>query len=252
MEDLNKILTFEVKKELADRYFGFRKIIEEDSDEYQQKIISSALKLEKKIGFELVCIYILLRQESLIKQFSKLTGLESSLFYDSYVTNSATIRQRVLSRCQVHGFTRKRRFINLLFDSYKSLEHHVEEYRQQIIELMEDYETIKEEINIFYQKNDISGIMLFLRNLDGPTQGASGSMAGGIDQGSAIDMEQKMRMHPPQPVEKLLPMLPPIPLFEEIRKPLKKLCLSAFSKQPDFDPGKYKDIFVPDSGVYRS
>ena len=66
MLDLNTTLAFEVKKEIADRYFGFRKIIEEDTNEYQKKVIASALELEDKIGFDLVRLYVLLKDTSLI------------------------------------------------------------------------------------------------------------------------------------------------------------------------------------------
>lgn len=236
MEDLNKILTFEVKKELADRYFGFRKIIEEDTNDYQKKIIASTLDLERKIGFSLVCLYILLREEGLVNQFSTLTGVDSSLFFDPYVNQSPTIRRQVLHRCRIHGFTRKRRFLNLFFDSYRNLEHYIEEYRHQLVELMADHDTIKEEIDIFYKKNDISGIMLFLRGIDGTTPGSAGGMEGALDSGRGLRMEEKMRVKPPTPVEKLLPVLPPLPAFDSIQKKLKELALTAFTKQPDFDP----------------
>jgi len=152
MPDLNYTLAFEVKKELADRYFGFRKIIEEDTNAYQQNIITSALELENKIGFDLVRLYVLLRDNVLINDLFKITGLGKVLFYDQYITKSATIRKQVLKDIHVHGLTRKWRFQNMFFDLYDSLEKHVAEYRQNILDLAEDRETIKEEINLFYQK----------------------------------------------------------------------------------------------------
>jgi len=50
MEDFAQTLAFEVKKEIAERYFGFRKSIEEDSDDYQKEIISSTIVLEQKLA----------------------------------------------------------------------------------------------------------------------------------------------------------------------------------------------------------
>jgi len=204
MLDLNTTLAFEVKKEIADRYFGFRKIIEEDSDAYQKDIIAGSLELEEKIGFDLVRLYVLLRDNALIDDLFRITGLGEILFYDQYVSKSPTIRKRVLADIPVHGLTRKRRFQNMFFDIYDSLEKHVAEYRQNILTLAEDQETIKEEINLFYKKNDISGIMLFLRGMDGVTPGSSGPMAGTINSDSAITMEERMRLQPPQPIEKIL------------------------------------------------
>lgn len=234
--DLNTNLAFEVKKEIADRYFGFRKIIEEDTNKYQQNLIAGALQLEDKIGFDLVRLYVLLKENGLINDFFRITGLGETLFYDQYINKSPTIRKRVLADIPVHGLTRKRRFQNMFFDIYGSLEKHVAEYRNHILDLAEDQETIKEEINLFYQKNDISGIMLFLRGINGESPGSAGPMAGALDTGSAITMEQKMRLQPPQPVEKILPILSLIPPAAKIKNELKELIDAAFSRQPEFDP----------------
>lgn len=238
MLDFNTTLAFEVKKEIADRYFGFRKIIEEDSNEYQHNIIAAALELEEKIGFDLVRLYVLLQDNALINDLFRVTGLGEFLFYDQYISKSPTIRKRVLIEIPVHGLTRKRRFRNMFFDIYAILEEHVAEYRQRILDLAGDQETIKEEINLFYQKNDISGIMLFLRGMDGASPGSAGPMAGAIDTESGITMEQKMRLQPPAPVEKFLPVLSPVPPAKEIKDELQRLVDTAFAKQPEFDPKK--------------
>lgn len=238
MLDLNTTLAFEVKKELADRYFGFRKIIEEDTNAYQKNVIASALELEEKIGFDLIRIYVLLQHDDLIQDFFTLTGLGEILFYDQYINKSATIRKQMLADIRVHGFTRKMCFSNMFFELYDMLEQDVIEYRQRVLDLAMDQETIKEEINLFYQKNDISGIMLFLRGMDGATTGSSGPMAGSIDTVSAITMEEKMRLQPPQPIEKLLPILSLMPPAKEIRKELKELVNTALARQPELDVRK--------------
>lgn len=238
MPDLNTTLAFEVKKELADRYFGFRKIIEEDTSEYQRNVIASAMELEEKIGLDLIRIYVLLQDDDLIQEFFKLTGLGEALFFDHYINRSPTIRKRVLADLPLRGFTRKQRFHNLFFDLYANLETDIAGYRQRVQDLAMDQETIREEINLFYQKNDISGIMLFLRGIDGATPGSSGPMAGALDTDSVIAMEEKMRLVPPQPVEKLLPMLALIPPAESIRNELKQLVNTAISRQPRLDVKK--------------
>ncbi len=234
MEDFAKTLAFEVKKDIAERYFGFRKIIEEDSDEYQKEVINSALILETKIGFDLLRIYALLQKDELIQRFYKITNLGEVLFFDSYVSTSPTIRKRLFENQEVHGFFQKSRFSNMFFDVYKSLRTHVDAYRSRIAALAEDQEVIEEEIKLFYQKNDISGIMLFLRNLDGGT-GTSGTMSGALESGGTISMEGKMRLHAPQPIEKFLPILLAIPDRSNINSELKILINKAYEKQKDFD-----------------
>ncbi|MBU0960509.1 MAG: hypothetical protein KKD01_13385 [Proteobacteria bacterium] len=235
MEDFSKTLAFEVKKEIADRYFGFRKIIEEDSNNYQQEIIASTLLLEKRIGFDLLRIYALLQKDHLITRFFELTKLGDVLFFDSYISQSPTIRKRLFADQRIRGFFRKSRFRNMFFDVYTTLGEHVDSYRKKFAALIEEHEIIEEEIKLFYQKNDISGIMLFLRNLDGGGSGTSGSMSGTIDTEGAIAIEEKMRIQPPQSVEKFLPTLPPIPDFRSIKSELNKLINEAYAAQPALD-----------------
>ena len=38
--DIAKVLSYEIKKELADRYFGFRKIIEDDKEDLLVALLS--------------------------------------------------------------------------------------------------------------------------------------------------------------------------------------------------------------------
>jgi hypothetical protein len=233
MEDFTQSLAFEIKKDIAERYFGFRKVIEEDSNEYQQEVIASALSLETEIGFDLLRIYSLLQEDKLIRQFYTLTGLGEVLFFDSYVISSLTIRKRLFEEIPVRGFFKKSRFLNMFFDIYQTLHKDVENYRARIAALIEEHEVIEEEIKIFYQKNDISGIMLFLRDLDGDASTA-GTMSGDISSGGTISMEKKMRLQAPESVEKILPVLPSIPTASKIRSELKALAEEAHSLQPDF------------------
>ena len=82
--DISKVLSYEIKKELADRYFGFRKLIEEDKQAFHREVRHCALTLEQKIGLDLALLYILLHDEDLIQRFLERTGLEEKIFYDPY------------------------------------------------------------------------------------------------------------------------------------------------------------------------
>ncbi len=234
MEDFAKSLAFEIKKEIADRYFGFRKVIEEDTNEYQKEVITSALSLETDIGFDLLRIYALLHDNSLIHRFYNLTGLGEVLFFDSYVTSSPTIRKRLFASQKIRGFLKKSRTKNMFFDTYDTLHAHVHSYRARLAALIEEREVIAEEIKLFYKKNDIDGIMLFLRDLDAGANTQS-SMAGAINRNNGAGVAEKMRLTPPDPVEKLLPTLPEIPSKTSIRHELDKLINEAIKLQPKFD-----------------
>ena len=233
MDDLSTILTFEVKKEIADRYFGFRKIIEEDSHLYRQKIIALSLDLENSIGFDLVRIYTVLQDDDLIPLFFQTTGLCERFFFDSYINKSATVRKRLFTERKFRGLTRRSRYANMFLDTYSDLHGHVLDYRSALCRLTCAHDTLREEINLFYRKNDLTGIMQFLRTLN--AEDNDGLLAGPPQTGAKCCLDDKLRLQPPDPVDELLPAIPAIPPLKTVHKALKQLILQAWSRQPGRD-----------------
>lgn len=231
MVDFDSFITFEVKKEIADRYFGFRKIIENDTKSYLNKILASSLQLENNIGHDLVQIYTLLNNEALIQSFLKLTGLPDRLFIDSHI-NTSPKKETLCYLQKPRGFTRKGCLQNMFFDTYKNLYKHVEEYCDVLKQLTEDQETIREQINIFYRKNDITSILQFLRGLESSSSTLSTPL---FDTDNGADLDKKMKIYPPLPVTELLPEIAPIPAEKKIRKQLKELIVKACMQQPQLD-----------------
>jgi len=236
MQNIDQALSIEVKKEIADRYFGFRKLIEEDIQDFDDRVIASFYQMEKRIGFDLVRLYILLKDDDLIHAFFQLIGLEEKMFFDPYLTESPTIRRRVLAGQNVHGLTRYARFRNLVFDTYTSLLEHIEEYRKNLEDLAEERETIAEEIKLFYRKNDLPTIMGFLRSLGGGGSYRAGSMEGGLNYQTGENLDRKMRVEPPPPVGELLPVIPQPPPLAAIKGRLKKIIDKAYERQGQPEP----------------
>lgn len=228
---IEDVLSYEIRKEIADRYFGFRKLIEEDTLDLNEKIRQHSVILEKRICFELIRIYFLLKDEELINQFIDLTGWKERLYYDPYLTESSTIRKRVFQGIKIRGLTKAGRFKNLLLDSYDRLVIHVDQYRQQMQELIESRELIDAEIKLFYRQHDIGNIMGFLRTLD--ANGATDSIGGGSEAGLNDAYAEKMRVKPPLPVEQQLPVIPPLIARPHISKELKKLLDKAYRLHGD-------------------
>lgn len=230
--DISKFLSYEIKKELADRYFGFRKLIEEDKQALDKQVRLYTATIEQRICLDLVRIYILLKDRKLIDIFLDLTGLDEEVFYDSYVVGSPTIRQRVFEGVKARGFTRAGRFVNLVLDSYDALADHVERYREKFGELVEDQETIEEEVKLFHQKHDIGNIMGFLRSLDSSASEYN-AMDSDVGISSSKELEEKMRLKPPVPIEKTMPVIPQLVPLSRIRRQLKKLAQQAYKLHED-------------------
>ena len=95
-------------------------------------------------------------------------------------------------------------------------------------ELKKYQDTINEEIETFYRKNDLGSIMGFLKTL-GDTNKA-GSMEGGMEMGMAQSLEAKMRIEPQLPPEHYLPVIQPLPHLASIRPALKEIIHTAYEK----------------------
>ena len=231
MQDIDQMLSIEVKKEIADRYFGFRKLIEEDIQNYDDQVLSFIRRMEQKIGFDLVRLYILLKDGQLIHDFFQVAGLDERLFYDPYLTESPTIEKRVFAGREVHGLTRNSRFRNMGLDTYEDMYRHINGYRKNLQELRLEQETISEEIKLFYQKNDLGTIMGFLRGLGGTSSHKAGDMEGGLTPNTGESLDKKMKVHPPRPVEDFLPDIPGIPPLAEVKSSLKAILDKAYKRQ---------------------
>lgn len=230
-EDISDILTLEVKKEMADRYFGFRKLIEEDIKEFDNQVLTSSLRLEQKIGIDLVRLYILLKDENLIHEFFQLAGLDQLIFYDTYLSESPTLREKVFAGQNIRGLTRAGRFRNMIFDTYEVLSADISQYRQNLTELALERDSIAEEINHFNQKHNLGVMMDFLRDLEGASGHQTGDLAGALVRQSGDDLEQKLRFQPPPPVDELLPVIPQVMPLARLKEPFKKIVKRAFLAQ---------------------
>lgn len=242
MEDITDFLAFEVKKEIADRYFGFRKQIETDTAAYIDKIARTTFELENNIGLGLIRIYILLRQKPLISSFLQLTDLPGDFFFDPYFLESTTIRKRIFADISSRGFTRKRRFLNLILDTYNTLDGAVNNYSNNLEKLSEEHDTIKEEIKLFYRNNDIDSIMTFIRRLESPGGDMNGMLHGGQTVQANQRLSSKLRLQPPLATEELLPILAPLPTLKTIKSQLLKMAEAAYDATPNIE---VRDFCIP-------
>ncbi len=225
---IDETLSTEVMQDIAGRYFGFRKLIEDDKMDLDQKIKQYSFILEKRISFDLIRIYIMLRDEELIRSFLDLANLDQRLFYDPYLVESPTIRKRVLEFQRFSGFTKAGRFKNYFFDCYENLVFHVELYRKRFLELVEEQSMITEEVKLFYAQNDINAILGFLNRI---SKAENGGMQGGMETGIAAGLDKKLQIETPMPIDQHLPIIPPLMHLAKIKGKLKKLIKRAYKGQ---------------------
>jgi hypothetical protein len=229
MQDIDSFLALEVKKEIADRYFGSRKLIEDDRREYDRQVQEAFRQLEGTVGVELLRLYLLLGSEPLIHEFFRLTGLRDETFLDSYLLASPTVRRRLLTGQRCHGLTRRACFRNLVLDAYSRLLEGAEAYRATLAKLAEERRTIVEEIDQFHRTNDLGAMMGFLRGLD--RAGRESGLAGAVTSGQDSDLAEKMRLQAPPAAAQLLPHLPELAPLKSCRAKLLDLADAAWEQQ---------------------
>lgn len=231
MHTMENMLSFEIKKEMADRYFGFRTRIEEHLLHYNQHIQEAYLLLENEVGFDLIRLYILLGQESLIQEFLHLTGLRDQIFFDPYLLHSPTLRQALFKGLPVHGFTRRSRFHNLFFDIYNRLTTGVAAYKQCLQQCIEEGEALSKEIEQFHRTHDLGSMMGFLRGIGSGVAHTEGAMMGGLSPLRDHHFEEKMHIKAPPAAESLLPDFP-LPLAaKSCKNRLQELIDTAYEAQ---------------------
>jgi hypothetical protein len=240
MEDFTKALTFEIKKDIADRYFGFRKRIETESNEYLEKLQAAGDGKTAEIIADVERMHCLLRKEDLFRSFVDFLQLPDILTSSMACSMAcATINPQCPSQWQTlfagqkgKGLTRSRRYRNLAYGIYRSLSDNIAAYRDIFTRLEEEYEDIREEIDSFYRKNDLSSILNFLREIDNPGGFHNGILQADRASLAGRDMDQELRIKPPPPVSSRMHSLVQPPPLQEAKATLDGLLKLAF---PLFD-----------------
>jgi len=239
MHDLDGMLALEIKKEMADRYFGARKRIEEDNREYNQHLQEAYRQMEDQVGFDLIRLYVLLGRESLIHDFFRLTGMRDQVFLDTYLLGSLTIRKRLFKGLFIHGLTRRSRFHHLFFDIYERLCQGVATYSATLQRLIEEGKALAGEVEQFHRTNDLGVMMGFLRRLDGAAMHGDETMRGHLSPQQDEALAEKMRLPVPVAAETLLPAIPSLPDVRTCKVKLRELVDTAFDAQGKPEVGEY-------------
>ena len=228
--DIAAALNMEIKKEMADRYFSFRTLIENDTKALNQAV-ADAVEIKEIAAIDLTRLYILLHDEQLIETFLQYSGLSTAYYFDPYILTSPTIKEKMFQDVSVWGLTWSGRFSKIFLNCYDDLSRHIEIFRGLHEELSEEQEIIGQTIDLFYRQNDISSMLGFFRSMES-TSPMSSNMEGNMNTGFDDAIEKKMRITPPHLVEQRLKSLPPLVPAEQIKGQLQQLAEKALQFHP--------------------
>ncbi|MFH0784446.1 MAG: hypothetical protein V2B20_21160 [Pseudomonadota bacterium] len=235
MEDFAKALAYEVKQEIANRYFGFRTRIENQSKEYLANLLDAGQKYAAPIQLDLCRLQFLLDDPLLFNSFLNLAHLPRH--YALYLCNQSLDKgQELFSAVHGKGFTRWRRFRNLAILIYHSLVENITAYNNSYLQLQEDHTEICMEIDKFQRQNDLSDILSFLRNLDSKDSDRLNFLHSSTVFTSEKTLNEALQIAPPPSVTEMMIMLTPLPPLEEIKGQFTELLQQAFTRHVFSNP----------------
>lgn len=214
MDDFANAIAFEVKQEIADRYFGMRSRIETRSRQYLEQLHHADKVLAEAIGFDLWRMRALFTAPQHFHSFLTLIDLpgEDAIDLCQRLTPPPG-REELFRQLRGGGLTRRQRFRSLTTAVYCSLAKNIAAYNGEATLLEEEHQEICAEIERFRRQNDIADILSFLRTLDGDDADRRKHLhsSGTVQQSISLDQELRL-VPPPAPATVLLPLrlIPPL------------------------------------------
>jgi|JFJP01.1.fsa_nt_gi hypothetical protein len=229
MDDFANALAYEVKQEIADRYFGFRTRIEHRCREYLTQLQDSGTTLTAHIQLDLCRMQFLLRDPHLFHTFLDLIGLPREIAADVCKRPLPFGEQELFLTLRGHGFTRWRRFRGLAIVVYGFLMESVAIYQRTFQEFKEEYTEISAEIDKFQQQNDLGEILSYLRQLDSPDAERLKFLHSDSALPSGKSLQNELVIAKPPPVENFMISLSLLPPLKQIMGSFRALLDQAYS-----------------------
>jgi DNA repair exonuclease SbcCD ATPase subunit len=198
MEDISQIFAIEVKQELAQRYFGFRKQIETEIENHHQQKTSFTQSHFPGIAIDFHRFLAVLGS-NFFDTFLEMIGILPSLGHHFLEKLQPSAEELNLESFRSIGLTRKARFRDRFFHIYSQFEKDLDVYRKAYTDLSEEQMEVKDRIQSFYRQNDISSILEFIRQIDGNDNMLMEAPNNLAEHRSRL--EREMCIIPPPPVE---------------------------------------------------
>jgi hypothetical protein len=230
MENIANAIAYEIKLEMANRYFGYRTRMENQSKEYLIRLQESGRELETTVRLDLCRMQYLLQEPRLFCSFVNLVGLPRDYALNLCSRQSFSQVQELFMTMRGEGFTRWRRFRRLAIIVYHSLADAIATYQNMYLLLQDEHAEICREIEKFQRHNDLSEILCFLRDLDSPDSERMKFLHSQVSLQSSNSFEHDLRLALPPPVTESMVLLNLLPPFNQIKGQFTELLKQAFAR----------------------
>lgn len=232
MDDFANAIAFEVKQEIADRYFGMRTRIETRAQQYLEQLHHADKVLTEAISFDLWRMRALFTAPQHFHFFLTLIDLpgEDAIDLCRRLTPPPG-KEELFRHLRGGGLTRRQRFRSLTTAVYCSLAKNIAAYNDTARLLEEEHQEICSEIERFRRQNDITDILSFLRTLDCDDVDRRKHLHSSGTLQQNISLEKELRLVPPPATTTVLLPLRPIPPLSSIKNSFNALLHEAYVRE---------------------
>ena len=239
MDDFANAIAFEVKQEIAERYFGLRTRIEEWSSRYLEQLHQTDKELAAAIGLDLWRFRVLLEAPYLFHGFLRLIDLPGEdAIHLCRLHSPEPAPGELFTHLRGGGLTRRQRFRSLASAVYCSLARNVAAYHEAAHQLQLEHDDICAEIDRFRRQNDLTDILSFLRSLDSGTAERSRLLHSDASGGRTSTLDSDLQLKAPPPVSAVLLQLRPLPPLEQIKEPFTAFLNEAYNEKTKHPPAE--------------
>ena len=221
--DIAAALAYQVKKEIAENFFGTRRLLDEEREELLSRSGKLLRSWEKEVLPPLIQVGHLLMSEPSIQAFLKIIRREDLLPIFKKELAGRKLDQTLITCSPQFALTGRGKYRNLVYANYTLA-------RQRMKKLAEDFQGLEKQVVLFNEDLAkfntsfcLSDILSFIKALDG-VDGLKGVLGENTDPRAVPLLEEKLLLRPLQLSRQGLPPLLPLPSLKEIKGPLGK-CL---------------------------
>ncbi|MBM4302148.1 MAG: hypothetical protein FJ121_11615 [Deltaproteobacteria bacterium] len=222
MDEVDNVLTalkVHIKKEIVDNFFADRVYLEEDGELLRQEVQDYARGMAG-LGQRFMALYQALGAKDACGRMMEILELEAWPFYPEYVNLSPRKQQDLLKNTRRHGLTAYRRFRNLIFDLYETLQQESVTLKESYAKIQSHLKLLNEDIDKFNLSYDFGLIAAQMEALDG---GREESMTGGLLAPEREELSTRMRVKRQKLTDEQLPPAPVLPPLAQIKGKLTAL-----------------------------
>ena len=220
--DISAALAYQVKKEIAENYFGSRKALEEERDDLlrQEKLLKKAW--EQEVLPILISLYLLFIREEEGRAFLDLIKRKDLIESIKHNLKDRGINF-VPQTCSLpFTLTSKGKYKKLIFTLYQLASANGETLGDEFQALQKKMSLFNEELNNFTTRYNLSDILSLIHSFENRDD-LKGVLGENTDPRAIPLLEEKLMLRPIEISREGEEFLRPLPPIKEIQKPLNLL-----------------------------